>query len=402
MLVIEHDMEFVRSLARKVTVLHEGSVLCEGSVDEVQQDERVLRGLPGPEPVADRGAPMLEVRGLNVAYGESQVLWDVSLDVPAGSVVCLMGRNGVGKTTLLKIDHGPPARPVGPASRSTGPTWAAGARRSARPAASATCRRAARSSRTSPCRRTCAWGCSAPGRDGNGGRRPARARLRAVPEAQDAAGAQGRRALGRRAAAARDRPRAPGAPEAAPDGRAHRGHPAVGDRPDRGGHRAHQGARASPCCWSSSTSSSPGGWPAAYAIMRKGTIVSQRLDHGPPRGYGQAAPDGLELPPMHLTPREQDKLLIFTAAELARRRRARGLKLNYPEALALITAEVLEGIRDGRSVSDLMAFGITILDARRRDGRRARDARGGPGRGHVPGRHQARHDSSSDPVGRDA
>jgi len=64
---------------------------------------------------------------------------------------------------------------------------------------------------------------------------------------------------------------------------------------------------------------------------------------------------------MHLTPREQDKLLIFTAAEVARRRRARGLKLNYPEALALITAEVLEGVRDGRSVSDLMAFGITVL-----------------------------------------
>jgi urease gamma subunit len=64
---------------------------------------------------------------------------------------------------------------------------------------------------------------------------------------------------------------------------------------------------------------------------------------------------------MHLTPREQDKLLVFTAAELARRRRGRGLKLNYPEALALITAEILEGIRDGRSVSDLMASGITIL-----------------------------------------
>jgi urease gamma subunit len=64
---------------------------------------------------------------------------------------------------------------------------------------------------------------------------------------------------------------------------------------------------------------------------------------------------------MHLTPREQDKLLIFTAAEVARRRRGRGLKLNYPEALALITAEVLEGIRDGQSVSDLMAFGVTIL-----------------------------------------
>ena len=64
---------------------------------------------------------------------------------------------------------------------------------------------------------------------------------------------------------------------------------------------------------------------------------------------------------MHLTPREQDKLLIFTAAEVARRRRARGLRLNYPEALALITAEVLEGVRDGRSVSELMAFGVTVL-----------------------------------------
>jgi len=64
---------------------------------------------------------------------------------------------------------------------------------------------------------------------------------------------------------------------------------------------------------------------------------------------------------MHLTPREQDKLLIFTAAEVARRRRARGLRLNHPEAVALITAEILEGIRDGRSVSELMAFGMTIL-----------------------------------------
>jgi urease subunit gamma/beta len=60
---------------------------------------------------------------------------------------------------------------------------------------------------------------------------------------------------------------------------------------------------------------------------------------------------------MRLTEREVDKLLIFTAADVARRRRARGLKLNHPEAIALITAEVLEGIRDGRSVSDLMSFG---------------------------------------------
>ena len=64
---------------------------------------------------------------------------------------------------------------------------------------------------------------------------------------------------------------------------------------------------------------------------------------------------------MHLTPREQEKLLIVVAGDLARRRRARGLKLNYPEALAFITAEVLEGVRDGKSVSELMSSGIHIL-----------------------------------------
>jgi urease subunit gamma len=64
---------------------------------------------------------------------------------------------------------------------------------------------------------------------------------------------------------------------------------------------------------------------------------------------------------VRLTPREQEKLLIFVAADVARRRRARGLKLNHPEAVALISAEVLEGIRDGRSVSELMEFGMKIL-----------------------------------------
>ncbi len=64
---------------------------------------------------------------------------------------------------------------------------------------------------------------------------------------------------------------------------------------------------------------------------------------------------------MHLTPREKDKLMIFTAAEIARRRRAKGLKLNYPEAVALITWEVIEGAREGRSVSDLMEWGRHIL-----------------------------------------
>lgn len=64
---------------------------------------------------------------------------------------------------------------------------------------------------------------------------------------------------------------------------------------------------------------------------------------------------------MDLAPREKDKLLIFTAALLAERRRARGLKLNYPEAVAFITAAVMEGARDGKSVSELMSYGATIL-----------------------------------------
>jgi len=64
---------------------------------------------------------------------------------------------------------------------------------------------------------------------------------------------------------------------------------------------------------------------------------------------------------MELTPREKDKLLIFTAALLAERRKARGLKLNYPEAIALISAAVLEGARDGRTVAELMSYGATIL-----------------------------------------
>ncbi len=64
---------------------------------------------------------------------------------------------------------------------------------------------------------------------------------------------------------------------------------------------------------------------------------------------------------MHLTPREQDKLMIFTAAEVAQRRRARGLKLNYPEAVAIIAAEIMERARDGKSVSELMQAGTKIL-----------------------------------------
>ena len=64
---------------------------------------------------------------------------------------------------------------------------------------------------------------------------------------------------------------------------------------------------------------------------------------------------------MELTPREKDKLLIFTAGLVAERRKARGLKLNYPEAVAFISAALLEAARDGRSVSDLMSYGTTLL-----------------------------------------
>ncbi len=64
---------------------------------------------------------------------------------------------------------------------------------------------------------------------------------------------------------------------------------------------------------------------------------------------------------MELTPREKDKLLIFTAGLLAERRMARGLKLNYPEAVAYISAAILEAARDGRSVADLMSYGTTLL-----------------------------------------
>ena len=64
---------------------------------------------------------------------------------------------------------------------------------------------------------------------------------------------------------------------------------------------------------------------------------------------------------MELTPREKDKLLVFTAALLAERRKAKGLKLNYPEAVAYISAAIMEGAREGRSVSELMGWGATLL-----------------------------------------
>lgn len=64
---------------------------------------------------------------------------------------------------------------------------------------------------------------------------------------------------------------------------------------------------------------------------------------------------------MHLTPREQEKLLIVVAADVARRRQARGLRLNYVEAMAIVSAEVMEAARDGKTVADIMSFGAAIL-----------------------------------------
>ena len=64
---------------------------------------------------------------------------------------------------------------------------------------------------------------------------------------------------------------------------------------------------------------------------------------------------------MHLTPQEQEKLMIFVASELARKRRARGLKLNYPEAIAILSAEILEAARDGKSVAEIMSWGTSLL-----------------------------------------
>src|SRR5277367_1537188 len=64
---------------------------------------------------------------------------------------------------------------------------------------------------------------------------------------------------------------------------------------------------------------------------------------------------------MHLTPREQERLLIFVAADVARRRRARGLKLNYPEAIAMLSADILEWARDGKTVAEIMTLGAQVL-----------------------------------------
>ena len=99
---------------------------------------------------------------------------------------------------------------------------------------------------------------------------------------------------------------------------------------------------------------------------------------------------------MLLTPSDQAKLLLAVAGMVARDRLERGVKLNQPEAVALLSCWVIERAREGRSVADLMAEGASVLDARRRDGGRAGAGERGAGRGHVPGRPQARDAARAD------
>ena len=84
---------------------------------------------------------------------------------------------------------------------------------------------------------------------------------------------------------------------------------------------------------------------------------------GLPAPHASGSPEKLTEDNMELLPREKDKLLVFTAALLAERRLARGLKLNYPEAVALLTLEIMEGARDGKTVAELMSYGREILTA---------------------------------------
>jgi urease subunit gamma len=95
-----------------------------------------------------------------------------------------------------------------------------------------------------------------------------------------------------------------------------------------------------------------------YSCRLQISIAAQRI---PRRDAWEARITNPKKGPMHLTPREQEKLMIVVAADLARRRQARGLKLNYVEAMAILSAEVMEAARDGKTVADIMSFGTKIL-----------------------------------------
>ena len=191
-------MEFVRQIARTVTVLHQGPCSARARWSR----SRATRGCSRSTSASAR-TPMLSVEKLDVAYGGSQVLWGVDLEVPDGQVVCLMGRNGVGKTTLLAPSWAS-CRPAPVASCSGDPDitrWSPDRR------ARAGHRLRAAGPRDLPAperaRRTSGWRCSAASAPTSH-----RRRARPLSRAQAVAVPQGRRPLGRRAAEAGHRPRA--------------------------------------------------------------------------------------------------------------------------------------------------------------------------------------------------
>ena len=101
---------------------------------------------------------------------------------------------------------------------------------------------------------------------------------------------------------------------------------------------------------------------------------------------------------MHLTAREQERLMIFVAADVARRRRSRGLKLNYPEAMAILTAEILEWARDGKTVAEIMTLGRCSSQWRRRNGRHRRHDSRSSGRGDISRRNETSHGTRPYPM----
>src|SRR5580700_2101683 len=101
--------------------------------------------------------------------------------------------------------------------------------------------------------------------------------------------------------------------------------------------------------------------PLTLAPARRPRMKSNTMDRRTRQFSSATSPSYPGAERMHLTPREQEKLMIFTAAELARKRQARGLKLNYPEAVAILSSEILEAARDGKSVSEIMVLGGGIL-----------------------------------------
>ena len=267
-------MAFLRRFARSVTVLHEGRILSEGtsrrsrptrSVREVylgrSRDERSRRTWPSSRRWRRGGVVRLEIDDVHVAYGRTEVLFGVSLEVPDGSLVCLMGRNGVGKTTLLNAVMGLLPVRSGAVRLDGDDLGRAGAVR-AGPGRDRL--RAPGPPGLPPahaCARTCRWCTSAAGA----------ATAAAIDEALDVFPAPAQACstapaglLSRRPGPAAGHRPGPGDPAAAAGPRrADRGHPAVDHPRDRGRHRrAAPVDRACRSCSSSSTSSSPCAWPS--------------------------------------------------------------------------------------------------------------------------------------------